>query len=202
MNAVVSKTLATREEYDTSVRRAERMQIGPQPGRFSFVNVSDPQQGKHEDSRKFVRSNAMLNYRQREKQEAIKQYRQDHIDHTVAKSIPLLPLIAADTEQLEPNEEDWAFRTYSHWPQELEEALSEVWSLGQLSKQPQDDYDALDGVDAAKYAYTVRPALFPSPRNAFGGNLNDLCEAYPIGGSRRYYSFFLHHCKLTSTSQS
>ncbi len=37
---------------------------------FSFVNMSEPKEGKNEDLRRFVRSNAMRSYRQKQKQKA------------------------------------------------------------------------------------------------------------------------------------
>ena len=37
---------------------------------FLFVNLSEPKEGKNEDLRRFVRSNAMRSYRQKQKQKA------------------------------------------------------------------------------------------------------------------------------------
>lgn len=188
-----------------SVRRAEQMQIGPQPGRFAFVNVSDsdPSQGKNEDSRrKFVRSNAMLNYRQKEKHEAIKQHRRNRSDQDVPENIPLLFPVVTEDEPPEPLDSIQHARLInaSDWPQDLGKAALAVWAFAQRSTQPRKAVEEQGGVDTMNYTiHAPAPSLVPSPMNILRGNANDPFDAYPIGGCARYNSFALHHCKSMST---
>jgi len=170
--------------------------------KFTFINVSGPNQGKDENLRKVVRSNAMIKYRQKEKQKAIKQHRRETVQKTVAEDSLATPPASEPWGPMGPSD-NWPHNTCNDWPPEWKKALSETQTMVQPSVQPLEDRRARKSVTFTALSVSMfEKSLVSSPRSIFGGGVDEPFDAYPIGGFSRYNSYVLHHCKLPALSQS
>lgn len=135
---------------------------------WAFVNLSEPKQSKDKSLRKFVRAQAMRDYRQKKKQDDIKHQKQPgHMTtrHDVGDLL-LLPKSGLPTPA--QNDDDGrCFIACGH----------------------------ADCVDDCKYP-TSR--VHSSPEQLLGDGGIDPFDTSPIGGDSRYKNYLLNHCELPS----
>ena len=169
------------------------------PATFTFINLSEPKQGKDEDLRKFVRSNAMRSYRRKQKQKAINFYMQKG-PRTAPPQEKDRPRLSPDaSEQLEPSQLSQLQDVRSDWPEDWDMSLLEAQQLllpgsESIAERDDQDHDYLLFTHCGE-PFIARPKLALSSSKLFGDGLNDPFNAYPIGGCPRYNSYVLNHCK-------
>lgn len=164
-------------------------------GGFTFINVSEPEQSKDENLRKFVRSHAMRTYRRNEKQKAVSEREQDK-DLKVQKDG--CPHVEVLTEG------------YNDWPAGWEGAIADAQALIQPSSQPlrsgeaESDSDLLGSACGHPDCNENQCKFLPhpkcpksSPKKLLGDGMSDPFDVYPSAGCPRYNSYVLHHCKRT-----
>ena len=172
-----------------------------QPATFTFINLSEPKQGKDEDLRKLIRSNAMRSYRwkQKQKQKAVKfQMRKGPITAPLReKDRPRL--LPDASEQLELSQLSQLQNSRSDWPEDSDMSLLEAQQLSlpeseSIAERDDQNHDYLLFTHCGE-PFIARPKLALSSHKLFGDGLNDPFNVYPIGGCPRYNSYVLNHCK-------
>lgn len=102
-----------------------------QPATFTFINLSEPKQGKNEDLRKLIRSNAMRSYRrkQKQKQKAVK-FQMQNGPITAPLREKDRPRLSPDaSEQLELSQLSQLQNSRSDWPEDSDMSLLEAQQL-------------------------------------------------------------------------
>ena len=164
---------------------------------FTFVNLSEPKEGKNEDLRKFVRSNAMRSYRQKQRQEA------ENTSTSEASHIVQLPI--SDQPHLSPvtsrrlgtgglSLREQRYHESAVRPQSVslnDTALVQSISVfvGRKGKKHQDPRLA-----TSRARSIPRTELLMSPGIISGGGLADPFDVCPIRGDPSYNCRLLNHC--------
>ena len=133
---------------------------------WTFVNLSEPNQSKDKSLRKFVRSNAMRDYRHKKKQNDSKHQRQpedaiarQEVDHISLSPKLTLPIVAQDDE-------------YGGC----------LVHCGHVQCEQ----------DCRSTSSRVRS----SPKQLLGDGGIDPFDASPLGGGSQYKGYVLNHCEL------
>ena len=157
-------------------------------GRFAFINLSEPNQSKDESLRKFVRSNAMCDFRQRQKQMAVTRRSQQASSKNEGSGFGHLSLTA---------------KSHGHRPtgcgDSIEEAQNAVQTMAQPLGEDNSPRRACNHVHCNENrCYLLQPLQEPtviSPKKLIGDGMSDPFNGYPTSGCPRYYSYLLNHCE-------
>ena len=165
---------------------------------FRFVNLSEPKEGKNEDLRKLVRSNAMRNYRQKQKQKA-ESPSMPETSHTVQLPMNDQPqFVAIASRRLGTGRLSLRGQGYHEWaanPQSVsmnDPALVQAITVfaDREGKEHQDP-----GLATSRVRSIPRTELSLSSRSLSGGGLDDPFDVLPIHGDRSHNSHLLNHCR-------
>ena len=165
---------------------------------FQFVNLSVPKEGKNEDLRRLVRSNAMRSYRQKQKQKAGNPSMQE-ASHIVQPSMNDRPhLLTVASRQLGTSRRSLREQGYHEWAANpSSESLNAPALVRAVSVRV--DREGKEHQEPGRATGCVRsiPGTEPllNPGNLSGGGLDDPFNAYPIGGDPSYTSRLLYHCR-------
>lgn len=190
----MSATLTRRASDQSKVRRSGPRLRHQAAGDFTFINLSEPKQSKDESLRRFVRSNAMRNYRQKEKQKAIITEPQEASLKFGGTAYPHL----SRTVKLH-NEE----------PIDWEASVTETHILLQPASQQLEMRDTqgeecspISGCGHSCCNDTGCNSCLPlqgsamiNPSRLIGDDMSNPFNVYPSGGSPRYNSYLLNHCE-------
>lgn len=165
---------------------------------FPFVNLSEPKEGKNKDLRKLVRSNAMRNYRQKQKQKAEDPSTPEtsHIVQLPIKDQPHLLTVASQrlgTSGLFLREQG-----YHEWAANPESISLDNPALNQsisvfVDREGKNHKDP--GLATSRVGSIPRTQVSLSSRNLSGGGLDDPFDVLPIRGDRSHNSHLLNHCR-------
>ena len=165
---------------------------------FPFVNLSEPKEGKNEDLRRLVRSNAMRSYRQKQKQKAEN------------PSTPEAPYILQPSINDHPHLLTVAYGPLGTSGRSLSEQGYHKGAVNPQSESlnaPALAYSTLvcahrEGIDDQEPGRAIsrirsipRTKLLLNLGNLSGGGLDDPFDAYPIRGDPSHNSRLLNHCK-------
>ena len=159
-------------------------------GRFAFINLSEPNQSKDESLRKFVRSNAMCDFRQKQKQTAVtRRSRQASSKHEgsgcgrlspTAKSHGDRPTGCADSIAVE--EDQNSVKTMA---QPLGEDGSPCRTCNHMRCNK----------NRCNLLQSLQETTIINPKKLIGDGMSDPFNGYPTSGCPRYYSYLLNHCE-------
>ena len=165
---------------------------------FPFVNLSEPKEGKNEELRKLVRSNAMRSYRQKQKQKAMNPStpQTSHIVHLPINDQPHYMTVASrgqGTSGASLNE--CGYLEWAAGPQStsLNDPASGQSFQVSLNREGQEQQDS--GLGISRVWYIPGTKLLLTPRNPSGGGLDDPFDVLPTRGDRSYNSRLLNHCR-------
>ncbi len=165
---------------------------------FTFVNMSEPKESMNEDLRRFVRSNAMRSYRRKQKQRAGK-LSMAEASHIVQPSIDGHPHLLTDvSRRLGTSGQSLSKQEYHDWVakprgQSLN-APAFVQSISVcVNREGKEDQDPELATRRVRSIPGTKLSL--SPKNLYGGGLDDAFDAYPIRGDPRYNSRMLSYCR-------
>ena len=164
---------------------------------FPFVNLSGPKEGKNEDLRRFVRSNAMRSYRQKQKQkagnppmpEASYIVQQSINDHPHLLTVASRPLGTSGQSLSEQGYHEWAAKFQSdslNAPALIQSTSVCVDRKGQEHQDPG---------PATSCVWSIPQKLFSSSGKISVRDLDDPFDAYPMRGDPSYNSRLLNHCR-------
>ena len=164
---------------------------------FTFVNLSEPKEGKNEDLRRFVRSNAMRSYRQKQKQKAENPSTPEasHIVQLPIRDQPhLLPVASRRLGTGGLSLREQGYHEWAAKPQSVslnDPALVQSISIfvDREGKKHQDPRLA-----TSRARSIPRTELLMSPGNLSGSGLADPFDVYPIRGDLSYNSRLLNQC--------
>ena len=165
---------------------------------FPFVNLSEPKEGKNEDLRRLVRSNAMRNYRQKQRQkagnpslpEASYIVQPSKIDHPHLLTVASQRLGTSGRSLSEQGYHEWAVKPQSESLNAPALVQFTSISVDREGKEHQDSGHAISRVRSIQ-----RTKLFLNPGEISGGGLDDPFDAFPIRGDPSYNSRLLNHCR-------
>lgn len=157
---------------DKTQPKMEARKVSPVPKtepaeEWSFVNLSEPKQSKDESVRKFVRSNAMRDYRQKKRRDETKHQRKP-ADTTAAHGVPQSPPLPESTlpNQAQNNDNSDGFPSCGH----------------------------AECVYGCRYSSRT---VGSSPIQLLGDGGTDPFDALPIEGDSQYNCYILNHCELS-----
>ena len=157
-------------------------------GRFAFINLSEPNQSKDESLRKLVRSTAMHDFRQKQKQIAITRRSQ---------------LASLRHEGSGCRRPSLTTKSHGDRPIGCEDSIEEAQNFVKTMAQPlgKDDppHPTCNRLDCNENGCKLLPSLqepiITDPKKLIGDGISDPFNVYPIGGCPRYYSYLLNHCE-------
>ena len=141
------------------------------PSGYAFINLSEPGDGKHEAIRKLVRSNAMRDFRAKQKQQARSLQKQD-----CASPAHSLPVRAR-----QPTE------------QQLKDGkrLESTEHTPDTSRSRRCERSGCKACESCLRTQQCEPSL----KDGLGDATIDPFNTYPVAGSARYKSYLLNHCE-------
>ena len=133
---------------------------------WNFVNLSEPKQSKDKTLRKFVRSNAMRDYRQKKRQNDVRHKQQPDVTTSHHDSGGTIPLPQSPLPASVQNEND------------------------------DDSFESCGHTDCIYDCRYSSPEVCSSPNQLLGDGGTDPFDTLPFEEDSQYTGYILKHCEL------
>ncbi len=166
---------------------------------LTFINISEPKQSKDESLRRSVRSNAIRNHWQKEKQKSSTRRSRKAFLGKGETGCPLLALTA---------------KGHNISPTGWEDPVVEAQTFLQTANQPLEPRDAQDNKcrpacghsgchESRRISLTpLQQPVAVSPKGLIGDGMSDPFNVYPSGSCPHYNSYLLNHRELPALTPS